>query len=296
MPPVADPVAPPKTNWADEDVDEGELPPPTETVGPDGIVTIVEWRLDEQDRKVKVTRKIRRKLQTQTVSHTVAERKHWAKFGAERGKPSGPDHATTTVGEDMAFKLSAGGFKAEPVEDEASKMKASLGTKKIMCRLCKGDHFTSKCPLKDTLEGAGLGDVLGEAAPADDFGMASGPAAGFGSTDASGKYVPPSMRAGARGAGESMFRARDDLPTLRITSLSTDADENDLRSLFERFGRVARANVVKDRETGESKGFGFVSFESRKDAEKALEKMNGRGYDNLILSVSWSQPREPRQN
>jgi translation initiation factor 3 subunit G len=90
------------------------------------------------------------------------------------------------------------------------------------------------------------------------------------------------------GAGESMFK-RDDLPTLRIQSLSVDADEDDLRALFEPFGRVVRANVIKDRNTGESKGFGFVSFEMRKDAEKALAKMNGYGYDALILSVSWSR-------
>jgi len=85
-----------------------------------------------------------------------------------------------------------------------------------------------------------------------------------------------------------MFK-RDDLPTLRIQSLSVDADEDDLRALFEPFGRVVRANVIKDRNTGESKGFGFVSFEMRKDAEKALAKMNGYGYDALILSVSWSR-------
>jgi len=77
-----------------------------------------------------------------------------------------------------------------------------------------------------------------------------------------------------------MYRQRDDLPTLRITSLSVDAEDEDLRDLFEpfaKFGRVARANVVRDRETRESKGFGFVSFDSRKDAELALSKMNGFG-------------------
>lgn len=91
------------------------------------------------------------------------------------------------------------------------------------------------------------------------------------------------------GAGESMFRSRDDLPTLRITSLSYDATDDDLRDLFKPFGTVARANVVRDRETRESKGFGFVSFERREMAELALQKMNGRGYDSLILSVSWSR-------
>jgi translation initiation factor 3 subunit G len=85
-----------------------------------------------------------------------------------------------------------------------------------------------------------------------------------------------------------MFK-RDDLPTLRIQSLSVDADEDDLRDLFSPFGKVVRANVIKDRNTGESKGFGFVSFEMRSHAEKALTKMNGHGYDSLILSVSWSR-------
>jgi RNA recognition motif-containing protein len=86
-----------------------------------------------------------------------------------------------------------------------------------------------------------------------------------------------------------MFRPRDEFPTLRVTSLSVDAEDEDLRDLFTRFGRVVRANVVRDRDTRESKGFGFVSFESRKDAEAALSKMNGFGYDSLILSVSWSR-------
>ena len=96
-------------------------------------------------------------------------------------------------------------------------------------------------------------------------------------------FVHSGQRPGGGGGGESMYRNRDDLPTLRITSLSTDAEDDDLRALFEPFGRVARANVVRDRDTRESKGFGFVSFDSRKDAEKALAKMNGFGTCFLLL-------------
>jgi len=84
---------------------------------------------------------------------------------------------------------------------------------------------------------------------------------------------------------------RDDLPTLRVTNISEDVQENDLRELFGVFGRVARVYVGRDRETGIGKGFAFVSFEDRSVAQKAMEKLNGRGYDNLILSVQWSQPR-----
>jgi len=109
---------------------------------------------------------------------------------------------------------------------------------------------------------------------------------------AGGKYVPPSMRAGAgRGAGESMRGPgnREDLPTLRVTNISEDTLENDLRELFGVFGRVARVYVGRDRETGAGKGFAFVSFEERAVAQKALERVNGKGYDNLILSVQWSR-------
>jgi translation initiation factor 3 subunit G len=82
---------------------------------------------------------------------------------------------------------------------------------------------------------------------------------------------------------------RDDLPTLRVTNISEDTQENDLRDLFGGFGRVARVYVGRDRETGAGKGFAFVSFEERSVAQKAMEKVNGKGYDNLILSVQWSR-------
>jgi len=114
---------------------------------------------------------------------------------------------------------------------------------------------------------------------------AAAPAAGGPS-----KYVPPSMR--NRGPGESMGRpggSRDDLPTLRVTNISEDTQENDLRELFGSFGRVARVYVGRDRETGIGKGFAFVSFEERAVAQRAMEKMHGRGYDSLILNVQWSR-------
>lgn len=99
------------------------------------------------------------------------------------------------------------------------------------------------------------------------------------------------MRAGARGTGESMRGpgSREDLPTLRVTNISEDTGENDLRELFGNFGRVARVYVGRDRETGVGKGFAFVSFEDKAIAQKAMEKVHGRGYDNLILNVQWSR-------
>jgi translation initiation factor 3 subunit G len=55
-----------------------------------------------------VTRRIKRTLQKSVVEHNVAERKKWSKFGQEKGKQAGPDKATTTVGENVALKLSVG--------------------------------------------------------------------------------------------------------------------------------------------------------------------------------------------
>ena len=116
--------------------------------------------------------------------------------------------------------------------------------------------------------------------PEDDGGVDNAPAAG--GPSGSGKYVPPSMRnpGGPRGAGESMYRSganREDLPTLRVTNVSEDATDDDLRELFSRFGRVARVYIGRDRETGIGKGYAFVSFEDRAQAERAMEKVHGKG-------------------
>lgn len=55
-----------------------------------------------------------------------------------------------------------------------------------------------------------------------------------------------------------------------------------------------RIYVGKDQETGLCKGFGFVSFEDRSDAEAAMKKVHGLPYDHLILQVQWSVPKEQR--
>jgi len=197
----------------------------------------------------------------------------------------------------VSLKLSAGNKSSEPEPSPEQAVKANLaraGAGKVVCRLCKGDHFTAKCPYKDSLPGIEGGDA--PTFGGDDTGTPGEPAAAAPAAPG-GKYVPPSMRGAGRGAGESMSRPggnRDDLPTLRVTNISEDTQENDLRDLFGTFGRVARVYVGRDRETGAGKGFAFVSFEDKANAQKAMEKMHGRGYDNLILNVQWSQPREQR--
>ncbi|KAI0635017.1 translation initiation factor 3 RNA-binding subunit [Trametes polyzona] len=286
-----------KTSWAD-DVDELETPKGEDYVDENGIRTTVEYSINDEGKKVKITRKIKRVLQKAVVDHSVAERKTWAKFGQEKGNKPGPDRATTTVGENVYLKLSPGNKSSEPEQTAEQSVKANLakaGAGKVVCRLCKGDHFTAKCPYKDSLSGLDGADT--PPAGLDDTGTPAESAAAAPAASTGGKYVPPSMRGGGRGPGEAMGRpggSRDDLPTLRVTNISEDTQEDDLRDLFGGFGRVARVYVGRDRETRAGKGFAFVSFEDKAAAQKAMEKMHGRGYDNLILNVQWSQPREQR--
>ncbi|KAG7096400.1 hypothetical protein E1B28_003843 [Marasmius oreades] len=274
-----------KTSWAD-DVDELDQQK-TESVDENGIRTVVEFTVNDAGKKVKITRKFKRTLQKSVVDHQVAERAKWAKFGAEKGKPRGPDTATTTVGENVTLVLTAGNNVHEQEQVEKKPVKTTTG--KVVCRLCQGEHFTAKCPYKGRLT---TGDELArdeDTMPPPETDAAPAP------STSTGKYVPPSMRGGPR-QGESMRTGnRDDLPTLRVTNISEDTQESDLRELFGMFGRVARVYVGRDRDTGAGKGFAFVSFEERSVAQKAMEKVNGKGYDNLILSVQWSQPRpEPK--
>lgn len=60
-----------------------------------------------------------------------------------------------------------------------------------------------------------------------------------------------------------------------LLQVSEFAEENDLREIFERFGRVTRVFLAKDRDTGRAKGFAFISFQERTDAAKACEKIDG---------------------
>ncbi|KAL8293438.1 hypothetical protein RQP46_000139 [Phenoliferia psychrophenolica] len=276
-------------SWAD-DVESQDFPPRTETTDKDGVTTIVEYKLNDEGKKIKVTRKIKRTLVKQTVNHAVAERMGWAKFGAERGHKAGPDTATTVIGENVRLKLQAGGQKKDEVEeDENAALRAKLASKKITCRLCQGDHYTTRCPYKET-----LGGVLGDSADAEGAG-GDMDTTGQSASDIranGGKYVPVHMRAGTKGAGESMNnRNRDDLPTLRVTNLSEDATDADLWELFARFGKINRIYLGKDQDTGLCKGFAFVSFESKAEAEKAMGKINGLPYDHLILACAWSVPK-----
>jgi len=286
-----------RADWADQSDDENDsttLPQPTTTVNKDGTKTTISYRIDDSGRKVKVTRKTRTVVHKEKVNPAVAERRQWAKFGNEKGKSKGPQTDTTSVGENIQFRPSRDwkSVQAEEAKNgggksEEKSLKEQLKDKKVKCRICSGEHFTARCPYKDTMapvdaEGAAI-DPLAEDGdkPTAEGGLGTG----------GSSYVPPHLRKGGAGAGERMGGKyeRDDLATLRVTNVSEMAEEQDLRDMFERFGRVTRVFLAKDRDTGRAKGFAFISFVDRGDAAKACEKMDGFGYRHLILRVEFAK-------
>ncbi|KUI54940.1 Eukaryotic translation initiation factor 3 subunit G [Cytospora mali] len=289
-------------DWADDDDNEeptvNNAIPADETIqNRDGTKTVISYRLNDQGQTVKTTRRIRLITHREVVNPRVAERKKWSKFGLSANDPLGPVSDTTSVGENIIFRPSANWkqeAKDESKDPNAQSMKDKLKDKKVKCRICNGEHFTARCPYKETMAPvgeAGTADVA--AGMGDDVSAAAVAATGAAGAGKKGSYVPPALRKGAGGGeGERMggkYSDRDDLATLRVTNVSEMAEEQELRDMFERFGRVTRVFLAKDRDTGRAKGFAFISFADRSDAERACGKMDGYGFKHLILKVEFAK-------
>jgi len=80
---------------------------------------------------------------------------------------------------------------------------------------------------------------------------------------------------------------------LFIGSLPWSITNESLKELFSQYGEVVEAIIINDRETGRSKGFGFVTFAKEEDAQKALE-MNGKEIEGRTIVVNVAKPREER--
>lgn len=80
-----------------------------------------------------------------------------------------------------------------------------------------------------------------------------------------------------------------------VGNLSYDTDDAGLREAFERFGRVDDARVIRDRETGRSRGFGFVEMPDDGEARAAINDMNGQDLQGRMLKVNEARPRENRR-
>jgi len=134
----------------------------------------------------------------------------------------------------------------------------------ITCRICKGLHFTSKCNNRD----------LYSPTPS--------------TPETSGKYIPPNRREGA-------VMPKRENQSLRIDNISADTREQDIRDLFGRFGSLSHVFFPLSESSGDSRGFAFVSFYDKINAEKCIKALDGFRFDSLVLCVEWSKQKESKR-
>ncbi len=80
-----------------------------------------------------------------------------------------------------------------------------------------------------------------------------------------------------------------------VGNLPFGATDDDLQRLFAAYGDVSSASVIKDRFSGESRGFGFVEMPSREDAMAAIEALNGTDFQGRSITVNEAKPKTPRE-
>ena len=83
-----------------------------------------------------------------------------------------------------------------------------------------------------------------------------------------------------------------------VSNLSYAVNDSDLRDLFGEYGEISSAKVIMDRESGRSRGFGFVEMPSDTEGQKAIDELNQVEYDGKVINVNVAKPRteRPRNN
>lgn len=275
----------PKGSWALDAEREEQLPEGYETK-PDerGIKTVVEFKWKD-GRRVKVTKRIRVTEKVIRRNRTLEARRALKKFGNAADALSGPEPGFTGCEDNIRFELT----------DTYKKLTGKIVPDDALVTLIKSTVSSVTktmgiAPSQPT--GAGpVGSAPGASAPA----LSS--AASEVETKP-GIYVPPSKRRDAAGGSSvggsttsgSDFRSdRPEGCTVRVSNLSPDVEEEDLRFYFGRCGPLHRVFLARDRETQISKGYAFITFQVKEDAETAVQRMNGFGLSHLIIQVEWAR-------
>lgn len=281
-----------RIRWGDtlDDEDVGVLPPTT-IKGPDshGIKIVTEYFRNEKGDSIKKVTKSKVVNVEKKVYKVTEERRQWPRFG-KAATETASDSVSVQQKEEIPFERIRQA-KATQQEKKFTDMQAAMQS---------ADKSTIVGSLKDMLYKRRMERELlrakGLLADAEKPPEEDKPG-GLPSAPKPGSYVPPSVRnrgAGGASEGDSMQQRRRDENSLRVTNLSEDVTEGDLQELFRPFGPISRVFLAVDRTTGENRGFAFVNYVHREDAERAIRNLNGYGYDNLILRVEWAAPRAER--
>lgn len=309
-------ASPVENRWADDIDDEDDFSlnepkansggitiPPTHTsrVDSKGIKIVTSYRADPSNSNnlLKTITKIRVNSVTVREHKDVEKRRKWKRFGqAAIDEKEGNTNVTIQSRDDVYLEDPNADTDLKD-EDVAKSLAGNL------------NQFWAKQQKRQLERQYDVESPDGaqqkEADAADGWQTVGDKASGGGGGNV---YVPPSARgfggAGMRATGglaalaeragdksSSMDNNRDQT-TIRVTNISEETTELDLQKLFEQFGRISRVYLAKDKITLMSRGFAFVSFVHRQDAEKAMDKLQGYGYDHLILKLEWAKPNGPR--
>ena len=101
--------------------------------------------------------------------------------------------------------------------------------------------------------------------------------------------------AGGRVNERPMLPGVDEYVKIYVGNLSFKATDDDLRAAFEPYGEVVSARVIKDKETGRSRGFGFVEMPNQEQGNNAIEKVNNTEIVDRAVRVNEAQERPPRR-
>lgn len=250
-----------KKQWVDEE-DEDDL----HHISANGIKERSQFSENSKGQKVKTTSKYQvREIKIRTPKRVLA-RRNLEKFGeAHAGEEN-----VTLMSKDFVTMEHPDDQLVEDVDDPTIKNTLAEFIRKQQERTLQRECDTG---LNDVVEV----DKSAETEP-----------------NKGGKYVAP--RPG--GASASGLAGNDSQAenTLRVSNLSKAVTEDDLRDLFEPFGRVLRVSLprVERQENGkmikEPRGFAYIAFLRKEDAEKALDRLQGYGYDHLIIKLEWAKP------
>jgi len=275
------------------DIDTYEVPEPVLRKNADGTITKYSWEMicdpnqpDNEDppmvirQLVEVLRK-----EVKRVHKKVAARRKWAKYGQSADDGEGVSNQTTTMSTDdipIEFKNS------RHLQTEPNQVVLDHAEEEDLKKL----RITVESQLRhNNLIGANVGKTMGQA-PAGDSAT--------GEVSFSQK-IKQKMMTGGQGPGSRFDgppgrgmrgmpgeRGRDD-GGLRVTNLSENITDGDIHDLFGQCGPIQRVYLARDKKTGKARGFAYVTFERKQDAETAIRTLHKYAYDHLILGVEWSK-------
>ncbi|KAA8499703.1 Eukaryotic translation initiation factor 3 subunit G [Porphyridium purpureum] len=278
-------------DWADDEDDEFRLPPREVTTEANGLKKVVEWSVNDQHYAVKTTKVVREEKSSIVVTEGEYERMQWKKFGSCKNQPRGLEKGISTMSVDeILIDWVTPKDEEDDESEEEDQAKRELDIRKMLA----ADRLKRRMEERN----AGVGNwaqlmAVSAGAKVEDLNPGQGAGAG-GKGD---KYIPPWQRnreAGAAGAGSAM-NERDDSTTVRVSNVPPRTTEADLQELFSPFGRIQRIFLSRDRVTGESKGFAYVAYNLISEAAAAIQRLDGHGYDHLILRVEWAADTRGRR-